>query len=128
MSFTHKILKRWSGDARSLEAENSYSGDGQVSRSVDVPDETTDMLVNIALDVDQIKAIFIKSTKDVTLETNDGSDPDNTIALVANEPYVWHTDSYFANLLTEDVTAIYLTNASGAAAVVSIEAVYDSTP
>lgn len=128
MSFTHKITEKVLTAGREVAEENSFSGDGQVSLSVSVPDSTTDQLVDLALNVSEIKAVYIVSDQDLTLETNDGSTPDDTLSLVAGVPYVWHENSYYSNLLITDITALYLTNASGATATLELEAVYDSTP
>ena len=128
MSFAHTITEKVLTSGRELTAPNAFSGDGQVSLSVEIPDSTNDQLVDLALNVSEIKAIYMKSDQDLTVETNDGSSPDNTINLLAGVPYVWHENSYFTNLLTVDVTALYLSNSSGATATFELEAVYDSTP
>lgn len=128
MSFSHTLSQTWSGDGRSVAADNAYAGDAQQSIDVSVPDSSTDMLVAMALDVSEIELIVILSDQDLTLETNNGSSPDNTINLVAGVPYIWTSDSYFTNLLTTDVTALYATNSSGSAARLQIEVVNDSTP
>jgi len=114
---------------RVIRNSNNYTGDASESRSIDVPDSSTDLQVNLEIDITQIKAIYIVSTQNVTLETNSGSTPTDTIALLANKPYVWFSDSYFVNKLTADVTTgIFLTNASGSAAVVDIALTHDATP
>ena len=128
MSFEHVIAEQVTTNGRTVRQENTFSGDGQVSRSVEVADSETNMLINFALDVSQIKSIYIKSDQDLTLETNDGESPDNTLNLTANVPYVWHENSLFTNLLTVDITALYATNASGSTATLEIEALVDSTP
>ena len=128
MSFEHVIAEQVTTNGRTVRQENTFTGDGQVSRSVEVADSETDMLINFALDVSQIKSIYIKSDQDLTLETNDGGSPDNTLNLTADVPYVWHENSLFTNLLTVDITALYVTNASGSTATLEIEALVDSTP
>lgn len=128
MSFTHTLEEKISTSGNTVQTSNAFSGDGQVSLEVSVPDSETDMLVDLALNVSEIKSVFITSDQDLTLETNDGSTPDDTLSLVADVPYVWHENSYFSNLLTTDITALYLTNASGATANFKLEAVYDATP
>jgi len=128
MAFTHKVLQELTVSGRSVSSENTYSGDGQASIEVAVPDESSDMLVDLALDVSQIASIIILADQVLTLETNDGDTPDDTISLVANVPYVWNSDSYDDCPLTVDVTALYVTNASGSAATLKIECVYDATP
>jgi hypothetical protein len=128
MAFSHTISVNWSSGNRSITADNSYSGDAQASVDVSIPDSSTDMLVNFALDVSQIKAIYIKSDQDITLETNNGTTPDDTINLTAGVPYIWTTDSYDTCKLTTDVTALYATNSSGSEANLQIEVVKDDTP
>ena len=83
-------------------------------------------LVN--LNVSEIKAIIITADQAILLETHDSGTPADTISLVAGKAYVWYTGSYFTNKLATDITKIYLTNASGSAATVEMEAVYDPTP
>lgn len=126
--YTHTLTRKITTPGRSVNAENTFSGDGQSSRTISVPDSTSDKLVNLAMDVSQIQCIYMKSDQDLTVETNDGAAPDDTINLLADKPYVWHAGSYFANLLTVDVTKLYLTNNSGAEAMFELEVVVDSTP
>lgn len=128
MSFTHSITRRIVTTGRSLEATVTFSGDGEARRDPDVPDETTDMLVEFDLLIADLECIFIRASVDMTLKTNDATTPDETLNLVAGQPYVWHTGSYFANLLATNITKLYVSNASGAAGVLDIEAVFDATP
>lgn len=89
----------------------------------------TDILVNIAFPVANVKSFYIVSDKDLTLETNNSAAPINTIALKANVPYHWvAADSYDTFKLTADVTKFYFTNASGALATVRCRVIYDPTP
>jgi len=93
-----------------------------------VPDSSTDLEVVLAIDVSAVKAIHIQSDQDVTIETNDGTTPDDTIALKANKPYQWSTNDYHTFVLGTDVTSIFVTNASGATATISIIVLTDPTP
>jgi len=88
----------------------------------------TDYEINFDLDVSACKSFYLESDQDVTFETNDGSTPDNTIALKADTPYVWHTDAYDSFLLDTDVTSVFITNASGATATIYCVALFDATP
>lgn len=128
MAFSHTLRQAVSVGGWDVSQNNVYSADSQTSVDVEIPDSETDMLVNFALDVSQIESIFILSDQDLTLETNSGAAPDDTLSLLAGVPLVWTNDSYYANLLTTDITALYATNASGAAARLRIEAVHDATP
>ena len=129
MAFTQHLTRRWEGVGRQIEVRQSFSGDGELSpREVSIPDSTSDMLVNLAVDVDKLKYIFLLSDQDLTFETNDAESPDDTINLKANNPYIWYDGSYDALKLTEDVTGVYLSNSSGATATLKIEGVEDATP
>lgn len=100
-----------------------------IDASVEVANAETDKLLAIAgIDVSQLKGLWIDSDQDVTLETNNGTTPDDTIVLKADVPYVWMEGSPATLLLTADVTAIYCTNASGATATVRLRAIQDGTP
>jgi len=129
MSLTQKLTLGWSGDGRELAKEIEVTADGAIApRQIAVPDESVDLLVNLAIDYSQLKAIILLATVDMTIETNDGSSPDDTIALRANEPYVWHDNAYWANPFTADVTALYVTNASGAAGTLYVDGLEDASP
>ncbi len=126
-AYSHQVSHGYIGAGDSYSESNAYTGDAQDGRRIDVPDSSTDLEVDFVLDVSAISAIWIRSDQNVTLETNNGGSPDDTISLLANKPYVWVSDSYFTNKLTTDITALFFTNASGSAAVVQIGVVYDST-
>lgn len=104
------------------------TGDAEWVAEHTVPDSTTDQQVIVALDVSAIKCIVINSTKALTIETNNSSVPDETLALVADVPTVWYTNKYHAKDFAVDITTLYLTNASGASATVNFFVLYDSTP
>lgn len=93
-----------------------------------VADGQTDQLITFTLDVSACTMFCMVSTKNVTVQTNNGTTPDNTLTLRANEPYLWHTNSYDTFKLTVDVTKIYVTNASGASATIDAIMITDATP
>jgi len=121
------LTRAVSGGTKLVSKENTYTADQEQSYSFTVADASTDFLVAMTLDVSQLKLIYIVSDQAITLETNSGSAPSDTITLVADVPYVWHTGSYYTNLLATDITATYWTNASGATANVDIQIVVDPT-
>ena len=51
-----------------------------------------------------------------------------TINLVAGVPYVWTSDSYFVQLIDDDVTKVEVTNSSGSTATFEIRVLQDATP
>lgn len=85
--------------------------------------KATDATQNISVDNGTCTGLTAAPTSAGTLTA--GND---TIALLANVPYVWTTNSYATSLLTVDVEAIAITNASGSAALVNIHSVIDATP
>jgi hypothetical protein len=87
----------------------------------------TDLLVAMAFLVAKLQGIYLVASQDLTLETNSGSAPGNTLALKANRPYKWDAGSYFTNKFTVDVTAFYFTNTSGVEATVKMAAIVDAT-
>lgn len=93
-----------------------------------VADSATDLEVTFTLDVSACKVFYLVSDQAVTVETNNGGVPIDTITLVAGVPYLWTTDSYDAFLLGTDVTALFITNSSGSTANIELRALSDSTP
>lgn len=128
MAFTDIIGRNWSGGGRSISSSLSFAtGTGRVSIEDTVADSVNDKEIACAIDFSQIICLFILSTQDLTLETNNGAAPDDTINLKANQPYIWHTNSYDTNLITQDVTKLFLTNASGSSATFNLQCLYDAS-
>lgn len=129
MSVTHRITHKIESPEGTIEKINDYSANSnQNIVGETIADGQTNKQLSFTLDVSAVKSFFMVSDQDVTFETNDGSSPDDTIALKADVPYVWNTDSYDAFLLGTDVTAIFITNASGETATLEIRAVQDPSP
>jgi len=81
-----------------------------------VADGVTDGAFVFAVDVSALKAFYIISDQAVTVETNDGTTPDDTISLTANKPVTWREND--TALFSADVTILYITNASGSTATI----------
>lgn len=95
--------------------------------SESIADSTTDGLVACTVDVSQLKACMIVADGgDMTLETNNGAAPTDTISLLNGVPFVWSSD-YLAAHFSGDITALYMTNASGSASVLTAWFVVDPT-
>jgi len=91
----------------------------------------TDFEINFDLDVSACVSFYLESDQDVEFETNSGTPGAgvDVISLLANEPYVWHTNSYDVFLLVTDITSsIFITNDSGSTATIYCVALYDVTP
>lgn len=95
----------------------------------EIPDESTDLELTFTLDVSECSAIVILSDQALTIETNSGSEADDTIPLEADKQVDWiEADGATRRPFTTDVTSLFITNASGAAARLRIYCPYDPTP
>ena len=127
MSFTHKITHELQIGSETLLNEQTLSGNGRQSISETIADSTTDGLVAFALDVSECASFFILADQALTVKTNSSGSPADTLTLSAGVPYLWHTGAIDSFQLGTDVTALYVTNASGEDATLRIEALYDPT-
>lgn len=126
--FTHTIGRSWAGAGLSLSASKAYSDSAEYNFSETIGGAETDTEIACTLIVLEIAAVYICATQDMLMEWNDNVGTQGHIDLLANEPYIWHTDSYYTNLLTPDITALFVTNASGTSGVIDFRCVFDSTP
>lgn len=130
MAFTHIITQKITPNSGNpIEKAITLTGGSESNLSESIPDSSTDLQVTFELDVSQVKALFIMSDQNITIETNNGTTPDDTLNLVANEPVVWYTGSLLTNPIGTDITTdIFVTNSSGSTATLTIYALTDPTP
>lgn len=126
---THSLTRGWQRNSDITSKRQDITAEGEQTIEVPVSDSVADKQVDISIDVSEIKSLFLVSDQDVTIETNSDSAPDDTIALKANIPLIWENVSgYYSNPLTTDVTALFITNASGTDATVTLRVLEDVTP
>ena len=128
MPFTHTILQRVTVENRNIAKTIEVEAGALSSLSESIADAATNLPVAFTLDVSATKSFLIVSDQAVTVKTNSSGAPANTLVLVAGVPYIWHSSSYDTFKLTIDVTSLFVTNASGFAATLEIEALVDPTP
>lgn len=117
------------GASASLSPQLSFSGSSILEIDESISTGVTDDDIVLAIDVSAVKLFYIVSDAAVTVETNaTDATGGNTLTLVANQPYFWHTGSYDTFKLTADVTIAYITNASGSTANLKIRVIQDATP
>jgi len=89
---------------------------------------TSDQEIAIAFLRAKLKMVRMSSDYAITIETNatDHAGGDEFV-LVANEPVIWWDGCLLTNPFTQNVTKMYLTNASGSTARFRLEAVIDPT-
>ncbi len=110
------------------QAETVADEGSNVTGPITVADGSTDAQVNLAADVSELSLFYLSTTAEITVETNSGSSPDDTFTVKPNAPFLWTADDPFANPFTADLTDLFITNASGASASVTIVAAADVTP
>jgi len=92
-------------------------------------DATLTAASNVEYDIDfkyaQLKMLVIKCAVACTIKTNSSSEPDQTITIVAGEPFLWVFGGHFANPITADVSKVYITAA--AAGLFQMVALHDPT-
>lgn len=130
MAFTHTFAQNCNDGAVNTAKSRTVTDALVVNFDHTIADSVTDDDVVVAVDVSQLKSLYVVSTQDVTMEWNDGSGTQGSIALKAGAPLIWiSTDGYYGNPLgATDVSTLYFTNASGASADITFRALVDPTP
>ena len=127
MAFRHTIGRSWASGGLSLSASKAYTASAEYNFTEEIL-AVADTEVACVIAVAEIASIFIVCDEDILLEVNDAGGGGGSIALLADEPYVWHTDAYFANEFGVNITALFFTNTSGNTATVQFRCLVDSTP
>lgn len=124
----HRLKYTHTSGASTLTSTVTEEGDGEDNREVDVL-TATNVEIDLDFDKDKVKMFFLTSDRDVTVRTNanDGT-ADDIFSVGAGVPLVWHATGPAALIFTEDVTKLFIQNASGATAAVRIRLIQDSTP
>lgn len=90
--------------------------------------QTNQQISLSGIDKSQLKGVFIVSDQDVLIEFNSDTGSGGALQLESNIPYVWMVGDVNSLLITADVTAVYVTNASGASANIYFYFLHDATP
>lgn len=112
MAITHTLNWTYTAGGASQSASLSASSEAEVNLDVVIPESSTDKLVAYVLDYSQCKGLYIEADAAMTIETNSGSAPGQTIELVAGVPTVWIYGGGTCPI-TVDVTALYVTSVAG---------------
>lgn len=127
MSYSVTVTERITIDGTQTSNSQTFTAGGRASVSEAIPANSTDLLVNFALDVSACNALYLVADVNMTVETNATDHAGgNVINLLAGIPYVFYTGKYDTFKLTADVTKLYITNTT--AGTLTIEALYDATP
>jgi hypothetical protein len=130
MSTDLKLSRGWTyGGVTVSDDEIFPSADLDISESrPTLTAEGVDEEVAKTIDVSLLKVLFIKSSQDITIETNDPDAPTDTIELAAGRALLWSDGCGMDCPFSADVTALYCTNAATEAPTLFIGVGYDATP
>ena len=126
MSFTHTRTQTLVAPSGTISNTKSYTGTANVEIDEAVDNGASNTQFALNLTVAQIQSIEIVSDQAITLRFNSTGAPAPLMALVAGKAYEWDTDAYFTNLLTTNITTLYISNASGVTANFKLRCVYNA--
>ena len=85
-------------------------GDQLIDVSKILPTVSTDVEIDLAIDVSAVQLMALETDQDATVKTNSTSAPDDTLALKAKQPLIWTKDQPTAiRFFSADVTKLYVT-------------------
>lgn len=127
MSLTGSVRYLITGIGTTVDASVAVSGTGAIVIDESIANSVTDGLIDCAFVLARLTAFYMFSDKALTIETNSATVPQETIVLVANKPFVYVPGLGLPSPFAGNVTALYATNASGAAAALQIRVLLDVT-
>ena len=91
---------------------------------------TTEVIFD--LDVSQAKLLVMRSDKDLTINTNNATTPDNVITLIADESFMWPIGGLVlkdtaGTPIATDIVSLFVDNATADPATLRIDAFVDPT-
>lgn len=99
-----------------LSEEEQISSGELIRIDESIPDDSTDLEVALVLDVSQLKAVYIEVEEDMTLETNNGAVPVDTMTPSPTQPTHWTLADNESGEdrcpVQTDVTALFVTKAA----------------
>lgn len=128
MAVSQTITRSVEGVGDPIAKTKTISGSLAIVLDETIANGQTDFQISVGIDVSAVKSFFLVSDQDITVETNDGTTPDDTLAMTADDPKVWDEDSSYTFELGTDVTDFFVTNASGSSANLQLRAIVDATP
>ena len=112
---THTHIRGLVAGGNSLNKRIDVQGGAEYNVNESIGASAVNAQVALAIDVSQLKSLFILAAAALVLKTNNSGAPVNTITLAANQPFAWQAGD--GDLLdtegeeiTTDVTTLYVTN------------------
>lgn len=126
MGYSHSLDIKWRGPGDSESQTITKSGTAQIMEELAFLNGAANVLKAIAFPVSALKFVYLCSDKDVLVETNSSSAPDDLIHLKAGVPYIWYEGAYDSCVFAATVTAFYLTNEGTGNGNLQVVIVYDA--
>ena len=132
MSVTHNITISMDDGTQTITKTQAVTAGTALVLDESIPDSSTNLATAFAFAYLKLQSLWMLSDKAITIYTNEASTgaPQDTIALAANVPWLWikrAETGAVANPFAGNVTSLFVTNASGAAAALQIRAIVDPT-
>ena len=130
MALEHVVTKSVNVGGRTISSRISFTGGGLVSIDESIPGPSTNLEVDLVVDISQIQSVIIKADKAMTLYFNEAStgSPSKTLALVAGQAFQWDNLSGATNPWgSTDITKVFVTKAGSGAARLQMEFLVDAT-
>lgn len=114
----YSVGSRLLSASNSITKEIEYDCNDVRELSYTIAPSTTDQLISLNLPYANLKTIAMEaqwassvaSPSNVTVKTNSSGAPAQTFTVKPNKPDGWHADSWQANPITANITALYVTN------------------
>jgi hypothetical protein len=129
VSITATFTRKIKIGSEELEKTETIAASRLETISEAIVQSQTDKPVNCTIDQSAMKYFYLSVDGVCTIETNDGTTPDDAFTLAAGQAILW-TQSDPAALcpITEDVDKLYVTTPAGATVNIELRAGEDATP
>lgn len=111
-----------------IQVNQTMSTEAQKKVVQEVAAGATDVQIGFDVPIAQLKAFAISSDKALTVKTNSSSVPQETFNLLANAGQGEVDFGNGLNIISGNLTDLFVTNAGGTAAVLKVIALFDPTP
>jgi hypothetical protein len=126
----HTITRKWTGSGSTISKDEVVTGSGEQNIDQDVDASASDLLVAFAMDVSELKSIYMVASSNMVVVPHKASDDTamTSIDLQKNVPFEWTEGSGLDNPFSNDIGALHVTNSDDALGTLQIRSLYDSTP
>jgi hypothetical protein len=128
MALAAEVWVRLSGLGPDLSQALALSGPSAIMLDEAIADGSTDLQVACAFALTGLQAFLLVSDQALTVKTNNSGAPQETLAIAAGKPLIYLPGTGAPALFAGAVTALFVTNASGATAALKVRVLHDSTP